>query len=511
MYLSHFDLKEKPFQISPDPKFLWLGETHKEALAALQYGISENRGFLLLAGDVGTGKTTLINEFLDNLDENTQVAIIPDPGVEKLDFYNFLIHAFDIEKTFTSKGDFLVHFIHFLHKSHAGGKKVLIIIDEAQRLRHEMLEEIRQLSNIEKKDTKLLNVFLIGQHELVDALNEIRNRALLQRITTKYLLGPIKKTDVSDYIEFRLHVAGTEKKLFSSGAIRQIISFTGCYPRLINVVCDHALLTAFVKGKKKVDANIIKDCIKDLEIPVEKPKDEIIDSGVFRSIITAVRAILVHPVFRISIYSTLIILILFSFLFFFLPSNINLLPHPFRKAIQKTDKRMPAVQPKSMAKKSQQIVPSPQAVSSKQEPGLPSSDLVENLKAGPESKAVAPDKPAPPFKTKKFIVQFPLDSNEFSSDTYALLDQIVDLVSQYDGLKINISGHTDSLGNYTYNKRLSEFRANVVKSYFVGQGINPRQISAKGLGPDQPVASNNTQEGRRANRRVEILLTPISQ
>ena len=119
MYLSHFGLKEKPFQISTDPRFLWMGETHKEALARLKFGIHDNRGFLLLVGDVGTGKTTLINGLLESLDENVLVATIPDPGLEILDFYNFLLHAFNIDKQFTSKGDFLVHFIHFLHKANA--------------------------------------------------------------------------------------------------------------------------------------------------------------------------------------------------------------------------------------------------------------------------------------------------------------------------------------------------------------------------------------------------------
>ncbi len=511
MYLSYFDLKEKPFQISPDPKFLWLGETHKEALASLQYGISDNRGFLLLAGDVGTGKTTLINEFLDNLDQDTLVATIPDPGVGKLDFYNFLIHAFDIEKTFTSKGDFLVHFIHFLHKSHADGKKVLIIIDEAQRLNHEMLEEMRQLSNIEKKDTKLLNVFLVGQHELVDALNETKNRALLQRITTKYLLGPLKKTDVQDYIEFRLKVAGTEKKLFSSGAIRQITSFTGCYPRLINVVCDHALLTAFVKGKQKVDSTIVKDSIKDLEIKVDKPDDENNGSGVIHSAQEGVKNILRHPVFRIAIYGTLIILVLLSFLLLFYPSKSGLMSRLSLQTIPKTEKTPSAAQPENTVMKIQQKVSPSQTVSSEQIPGSFSANLPESQNTEIESTSAVRVKKAPPFNEKNFTIQFPLDSNAFSNDTYALLDQIVDLVFQYDGIKINISGHTDSIGNYDYNKRLSEFRANVVKSYFVGQGIDARQISVVGMGPDKPVAGNDTQEGREANRRVEIQLTRISR
>jgi len=193
MYLSHYNLNKKPFQINPDPNFLWLGEIHKEALAILKYGILDSRGFLLLVGDVGTGKTTLINGLIDALDEDTIVVTVHDPGLEKLDFCNFLANAFKFEKKFSSKGDFLVRFIHFLHKAHDENKKVLLIIDEAQRLTHEIMEEIRLLSNIEKKGARLLNIFLVGQNEINEALTETRNRALLQRITTRYSIGPLKK------------------------------------------------------------------------------------------------------------------------------------------------------------------------------------------------------------------------------------------------------------------------------------------------------------------------------
>ena len=272
MYLDHFNLKIKPFRISPDPKFLWLGENHKEALAMLQYGIQDNHGFLLLSGDIGTGKTTLINSLLESLDDQILIAMISDPDLEKLDFYNFLAHEFEIKKTFETKGDFLVHFIHFLHKANEDGKKVLIVIDEAQRLPYELLEEIRQLSNIEKKDAKLLNIFLVGQHELIEALNQTRNRALLQRITMKYMIGPLKNEDVGDYIAFRLKVAGTKNKIFSGSAVRQVIAFSNGYPRLINIICDHALLTAYVKGKQRVDGSMVKECAKDLHIKVELPK-----------------------------------------------------------------------------------------------------------------------------------------------------------------------------------------------------------------------------------------------
>ena len=266
MYLSHYDLKEKPFQINPDPKFLWLGATHKEALAILKYGILDSRGFLLLVGDIGTGKTTLINGLLDSLDQDTIVATVPDPGLDKLDFYNFLAHAFKMDSKFTSKGDFLVQFMHFLHKAHTDKKKVLLVVDEAQRLDDEMLEEIRLLSNIEKKDARLLNIFLVGQDELNEILAGTKSWALLQRIT-RYSIGPLKKSEIGDYVKFRLSIAGTEKKIFNSGAIREITSFSKCYPRMINIICDHALLTGYVKGLKKIDAKVVKECAIELSPP----------------------------------------------------------------------------------------------------------------------------------------------------------------------------------------------------------------------------------------------------
>jgi general secretion pathway protein A len=473
----------------------------------LHYGLSDNRGFLLLAGDVGTGKTTLINEFLNNVDKNTRIAILPDPQIDKLNFYHFLTRAFDIKKKeFTNKGDFLVHFIHFLHKSHADGIKVLIIIDEAQGLSHEMLEELRQLSNIEKKDIKLLNVFLVGQHELVFALNKTKNRALLQRITTKYLLGPLKKTDVQNYIEFRLKVAGTEKKLFSAGAIRQIISHTGCYPRLINVVCDHALLSAFVKGKQKVDAAIVKDCTKDLEIKLEKSEDETDEFGLFYSAQKRIMHTLRRPVFRISLFAVLIVLLLLSLLLLLDPFKSDLQSRLSPGTGQKPTETPPVSQPESALKKPVQKAPFAQAVSLEKIPESFSAEVLDDLQAKIEPIPAEPVQKLPPFKEKNYIIQFPLNSNAFSDDTYALLDQMVDLVLQYDGIRINISGHTDSIGSYTYNKRLSEFRATVVKSYFVGQGIDPGRISAVGIGSDQPVAGNDTPEGRITNRRVEIQL-----
>jgi len=509
MYLTHFNLKIKPFRISPDPKFLWLGETHKEALAMLQYGIQDNRGFLLLSGDIGTGKTTLINSLVENLDDHTLMAMISDPDLEKLDFYNFLAHEFEMNKTFQTKGDFLVHFIHFLHKANEDGKKVLIIIDEAQRLQYELLEEIRQLSNIEKKESKLLNIFLIGQHELIDALNETRNRALLQRITMKYLIGPLKNEDVGEYIAFRLKIAGTESKIFSGSAIRQIIAFSNGYPRLINIICDHALLTAYVKGKHRVDGSMVKDCAKDLHINVEIPKSS--QSGIRFSdrVLDALRHPLQYPLPGLLIYTGLVAVLAVVLLLVLLSSGLapdwmskRLSYHLVRSTLTKTEseKRMSSdFQVPQPAEKSAAIA--------KQSPG-PSQTVTQNKATeSPPKESRTPL----PFKEKKLIIQFPPDSNEFSSEGYALLDRIIETALKHTQLEIRVNGYTDSSGDLDYNRQLSRFRANVVKSYLVGNGVGTGNLVVAGLGPANPIASNDTPEGRQLNRRVEILLRRIVQ
>ena len=174
MYRSFYGIKRKPFQLSTNPSFVWLGEKHKEALALLKYGILESQGFLLLTGDVGTGKTTLINALTNSLGDEFIVAKVPDPGMETIDFMNYIAHSFDMNKKFVSKDGFLIHFGHFLNSANAAGKKVLLIIDESQRLSPELLEEIRQLSNIENQGIKLLNIFFIGQNEFKDIYRRLK-------------------------------------------------------------------------------------------------------------------------------------------------------------------------------------------------------------------------------------------------------------------------------------------------------------------------------------------------
>ncbi|MBW2326131.1 MAG: AAA family ATPase [Deltaproteobacteria bacterium] len=280
MYLSFYNLKVKPFQMSTDPDFLWLGEQHKEALATLKYAIIENKGVLALTGDVGTGKTTLINALIQSLGEDTLAATIYDPSLGVLEFFNVVASAFDMGETFESKGQFIIHFREFLKTARDRKQKVLLIIDEAQAVAPELLEEIRLLSNLEQEHVRLLNIFFVGQNELVDILQEYRNRALRQRITIRYHIEQLTLDETEAYIRHRLRVSGTEAPIFSPGAIDEIFAFSGGYPRLINIISDHALLSGYVQELDTVHANTIRECREELLISRKSSKYPVYGQGI---------------------------------------------------------------------------------------------------------------------------------------------------------------------------------------------------------------------------------------
>ena len=303
MYLSFYHLKHKPFQISTDPRFLWLGEKHEEALATLRYGVLDNKGFLLLTGDVGTGKTTLLNALIRTLDKNTYVAFLRDPALEQLDFFQYIAHAFGMKiDNINTKVAFLIQFEKFLQDAYASKRKVLLIIDEAQRMNQELLEEVRLLSNIEREESKLLNIFFVGQIEFNDIIHHPENRAIRQRITVNYNIEALSEEETRKYIKHRLEIASSKEdigfftpvqkkesgeyvrqglrlplpevreEIFTRDAIKEIHSFSKGYPRLINIICDRALLTGFVEESKSISLKHIKECVQELEIPHNKEK-----------------------------------------------------------------------------------------------------------------------------------------------------------------------------------------------------------------------------------------------
>jgi len=279
MYLTHYNLRIMPFGTSPDPRFIWLSEKHKEALASLKYGLQRNKGFLLLTGDIGTGKTTLINCFLNENDTDAIIASIRDPGLSIFDFFLLLSKEFNINIDFDTKGAFLIQFEDFLYNTFSEGKKSLLIIDEAQRLNQQLFEQIRLLSNIERQNVKLINIFFVGQNELHELIMNERNKPLRQRISVYYNIEPLTESETQDYIKHRLRIAGSQQEIFSSDAIYEIFSFSKGYPRLINTICDLSLLTGYVLGLKKINGKIVKECADELLIPVEKDDTRSEDLG----------------------------------------------------------------------------------------------------------------------------------------------------------------------------------------------------------------------------------------
>jgi len=298
MYLSFYRLKHKPFQINTDPKFLWMGEKHEEALATLKYGVIDNKGFLLLTGDVGTGKTTLIHALLNSLDSETYVAFVRDPALEPLDFFQYVSYAFGMKSdTVSSKGGFLIQFERFLQEAYDKRRKVVLIIDEAQRINQNLLEEVRLLSNLERQESKLLNIFFIGQNEFNDILLKPENRAIRQRITVHYNIQPLTREETARYINHRLEVASEPQpdsffaplqknkdgmmvrqsyriplpkspiQIFSPEAVYEVFAFSGGCPRPINVICDRAMLTSFVEGSNTVLGRHVRECVEEMEIP----------------------------------------------------------------------------------------------------------------------------------------------------------------------------------------------------------------------------------------------------
>jgi len=270
MYLKYFNLKSKPFEISPDPRFLWQGEKHKEGLATLRYSILTGKGFMSLTGDVGTGKTTLLNALAESFDDNFIFARIPDPSLETLDFLNFAANAFAMDKQFRSKGNFLSDLTTFLNSAHEDNKEVILIVDEAQRIKQELLEDIRLISNIEKPEKKLINIIFAGQNDFIYSLNN--NKALRNRISINYQIEPLTENDTEKYITHRLQIAGSKSRIFNSSAIHEIYSFSKGNPRQTNIICDLALLHGYTDETKTIGPAIIKECAKRTLIPFLEPE-----------------------------------------------------------------------------------------------------------------------------------------------------------------------------------------------------------------------------------------------
>lgn len=261
MYTSFFGLKEKPFAITPDPRYLFMSERHAEALAHLMYGVNEAGGFVQLTGDIGTGKTTLVRTMLEKMPQHADVAVILNPRVSPLELLLSICQELGIavsEQAAASVKALVDVLNEKLLAAHARGRRVIVIIDEAQNLSTETLEQVRLLTNLETASAKLLQIILIGQPELRDVLAHSGLKQLAQRITGRYHLAPLSRDESVAYVRHRLKIAGATGEIFSNGALREAHRVTAGVPRLINVVCDRALLGAYTEDQHRIDAATVR-------------------------------------------------------------------------------------------------------------------------------------------------------------------------------------------------------------------------------------------------------------
>ena len=266
MYLEFYGLRQPPFDITPNPRFLFHSGKHREAFNHLLYGIRERKGFVQLTGEVGAGKTTLCRALLEHLDGQFSTALILNPVLNPNELMKAIATEYGLDVKGKDRMETIATISDFLLRQTLAGKETVLIIDEAQNLTEELLEQVRLISNIETDDRKLLQIVLMGQPELRDRLNDHRLRQLRQRITVRYHLAPLTRQEVGQYIQHRLALAGSRGQLaFTTAAVWRVYGYSKGVPRLVNALCDKALLAGFVERSHKINYRMVGRAIRELE------------------------------------------------------------------------------------------------------------------------------------------------------------------------------------------------------------------------------------------------------
>jgi len=263
MYENFYGLIEKPFQIVPNPSYLYMSPGHENALTYMEYGLMENVGFILLTGKVGTGKTTLVRHIMNQFETEKEIAVIFNTDVTSDELIYLILRSFELEPIHGSKTRNLEIFYQFLIEKYAQNKQVLLIIDEAQNLSDEALEGVRMLSNLQSDDQNLIQIMLVGQPELKDRLQQPGHKPFAQRIAVNFFLSGLTHTETRSYIAYRLEKAGGKPDIFNPEAVDMIFQASGGIPRTINLLCDAALVYGFGYELETIDATIMEQVIKD--------------------------------------------------------------------------------------------------------------------------------------------------------------------------------------------------------------------------------------------------------
>jgi general secretion pathway protein A len=267
MYLEFYGFREAPFSPTPNPRFLFQAARHREVLAQLTYGVRERKGFMVLTGEIGTGKTTLLRTLLERVDPAThRIAYVHNSALSTDGLLEYVLQDWGVKSTAASRAQRLFELNEFLIDQHRQGFFPVLVIDEAQNLTVQTLEAIRQLSNFETAQEKLMQIVLVGQPELREMLNRPQLRQLKQRIALRCHIGPLSPEETRLYVRHRLRVAGaTDTGIFTDPAIQKITEYTRGVPRMINTVCDHCLVSGYAESKRRIDARIVREAIDYLE------------------------------------------------------------------------------------------------------------------------------------------------------------------------------------------------------------------------------------------------------
>ena len=298
MYNDYHGFREKPFNITPDPGFIFLSAHHNEAFAHLLYGIDNHVGFIALTGEVGAGKTTVIRTLLGQMSpEQYRTALIFNPCLSSLGLMQSINREYGLRGNHTDTADLLNELNRFLLEENSAGRTVVLVVDEAQNLGSTVLEQVRLISNLETERDKLIQIVLVGQPELRELLSRPDLRQLKQRIGVSYHLRPMNLADTRDYIAHRIEVAGRkDSNLFTAGATQQIYRFSGGLPRLINLACDRALLLGYTRGKTPITTGMAKTAIADVRLTTRA-------TGRMRSLLFAGLTLLVMAVLGAGMYT----------------------------------------------------------------------------------------------------------------------------------------------------------------------------------------------------------------
>ncbi|MFN2308942.1 MAG: ExeA family protein [Gammaproteobacteria bacterium] len=263
MYEAHFGLREKPFSLLPDPSFLYLSDKHRMALALLQYGLSSQAGFTAITGGIGTGKTTLIRHLLNNMEQNVTVGLISNTHRSFGDLLQWILLAFNLDYAGKGKVELYQTFVEFMIREYANRRRTVLIVDEAQNMAIDALEELRMLSNVNADKDQVLQVILVGQQQLRDTLRRPELVQFAQRIAVDYHLTPLTAADTQAYIQHRVSVAGGDPGLFTEAACAAVHQHSNGVPRLVNLLCDIALVYGYAEKRDQIDVDLIEDVARE--------------------------------------------------------------------------------------------------------------------------------------------------------------------------------------------------------------------------------------------------------